>query len=393
MGAGAGPAIVLHVGTPKTGTTYLQDVLWRNRRVLRRRGVLYPGDQPEAHFLATMDLQGATATEVGDTDLPGAWSRLARQVREWPGTAVVSHELLSPMGADRIARARADLGPAELHVVCTVRDLARQLPAGWQEDLKNRHALSFGEFVEAVRAPERGHWLGELFWSMQDPVEVLRRWADGLPPDRVHVVTVPRPGAPPRLLWERFAAVLGVHTGGLDATPGAPNSSLGPAEAHLLRRLNLALDPDLPWAGYEATVRQRVVDLLARCPGDAARLAIPAGEAGWVAERSHRIVEELRVAGYHVVGDLDELLPAPPPVATHPDEVSDAEVLDAAVEVLRRLVEHDAQSAGPPRGRWSPVLRRRVRELSERHATVMLACAAYRSLRRSKHLAPDQGRS
>ena len=28
--------VILHVGTPKTGTSYLQDVLFRNRRAARR---------------------------------------------------------------------------------------------------------------------------------------------------------------------------------------------------------------------------------------------------------------------------------------------------------------------------------------------------------------------
>jgi len=36
------PRAVVHVGAPKTGSTYLQAVLWRNRAALRAAGVLYP---------------------------------------------------------------------------------------------------------------------------------------------------------------------------------------------------------------------------------------------------------------------------------------------------------------------------------------------------------------
>ena len=32
--------VLLHVGTPKTGTSYLQDVLFRNRQTLSRNGIL-----------------------------------------------------------------------------------------------------------------------------------------------------------------------------------------------------------------------------------------------------------------------------------------------------------------------------------------------------------------
>ncbi|MGH3979072.1 MAG: hypothetical protein ACRDRZ_08745 [Pseudonocardiaceae bacterium] len=383
MVTGAGRTVVLlHVGTPKTGTTYLQDVLWRNRGALRRRGVLYPGDRPQSHFLAAMDLQGGTAEEVGDADLPGAWSRLVGRIRGWTGTAVVSHELLAPMDAARIGRAHAELGFAELHVVCTVRDLARQLPAVWQEDLKNRHSLTFAEFVEAVRAPEQGHWLGELFWRMQDIPEVLRRWAAMLPPERVHVVTVPARGESPEALWERFGSLLGVPLTGLDAGSTEPNSSLGPAEAHLLRRINSELDPALPWPVYERTVRRQLIDVLARRPGDSQRLGLPAAELGWVRERSERTIAALRAAGYRVVGDLDDLLPCDDTSAAHPDEVTDSDLLDAALDAIRELVARDVSAQPATIASRSAALGRRVVELSGHHAGLRRVRSLYRSVRR-----------
>ncbi|UUZ61014.1 hypothetical protein [Nocardioides sp. B-3] len=42
--------VLLHVGTPKTGTSYLQDVLFRNRESLRAQGILYPADRFDGHF-------------------------------------------------------------------------------------------------------------------------------------------------------------------------------------------------------------------------------------------------------------------------------------------------------------------------------------------------------
>jgi hypothetical protein len=43
VSAAQGPKrVLLHVGTPKTGTSYLQDVLFRNRELLREHGILYP---------------------------------------------------------------------------------------------------------------------------------------------------------------------------------------------------------------------------------------------------------------------------------------------------------------------------------------------------------------
>ncbi|MPZ64467.1 MAG: hypothetical protein GEU83_02705 [Pseudonocardiaceae bacterium] len=390
MSRGAGrPVVLLHVGTPKTGTTYLQDVLWCNRRTLRRSGVLYPGQRPQSQFLAVMDLQGATADEVGAPDLPGSWHRLLDQIRGWPGTAVISHELLAPMDTARIDRVHDDLGFAEVHVVCTVRDLGRQLPAVWQEDLKNRHSLRFAEFLDAVRTDAgQRHWLGDLFWRMQDVPEVLRRWASVVPPERVHVVTVPPPGGPAAQLWERFATLLGVDHAAVDATPDAPNSSLGPAEAHLLRRINLALDPALPWPVYERTVRRHLVDVLARRPGGVSRISVPAADLGWVRERSERITKELNEAGYRIVGDLDDLTPAvgggsAHPGAhpgAHPDDVTDSDLLDAALAAVRMLVEREAAAPAPRLS--GATLRWRVSELAGRHRGLLAARSLYRSVRR-----------
>ena len=39
--------VLLHVGCPKTGTSYLQDVLFRNQELLRAHDILYPADYVE----------------------------------------------------------------------------------------------------------------------------------------------------------------------------------------------------------------------------------------------------------------------------------------------------------------------------------------------------------
>ncbi len=47
-----------HIGLPKTGTTYLQDVLWSNREgQLRRSGLLLPGTGHREHLGAALEVQ------------------------------------------------------------------------------------------------------------------------------------------------------------------------------------------------------------------------------------------------------------------------------------------------------------------------------------------------
>ena len=80
--------MVLHVGLPKTGTTYLQAVLAHHRDALREAGVLYPFVRPQAMFLGAVEVRGSRE-KFGLTaeDVAGTWQalcdrvRVARQVR------------------------------------------------------------------------------------------------------------------------------------------------------------------------------------------------------------------------------------------------------------------------------------------------------------------------
>jgi len=44
--------VFLHVGAPKSGTTFLQTVMWENREGLAERGVLIPGGAATTSNLA-----------------------------------------------------------------------------------------------------------------------------------------------------------------------------------------------------------------------------------------------------------------------------------------------------------------------------------------------------
>ena len=73
---------------------------------------------------------------------------------------------------------------------------------------------------------------------MQEVPDILDRWGGTLPPERVHLVTVPAPGADRGLLWQRFASVLGLDTGELAPDTSRVNASLGVPETALVRRIN-----------------------------------------------------------------------------------------------------------------------------------------------------------
>lgn len=301
------PTVFLHIGVAKTGTTYLQALLWHNRRRLERHGLLYPATGPGEHFHASVDLRQRPFAGEHQTWVPGAWDAVAARAAAAPDRAVISHETLTRTHDEQVRRAAASLSSTDLHVVITVRDLARQVPAVWQEHVKNRGVVGFDRFLEdVVERPRSNRY--RFFWEAQDVLGVLERWSAAVPAERIHVVTVPQPGALPGLLWQRFASVMGVDPAVVDTDVPLSNVSLGVAEAELLRQLNPALRKRLDWTAYEREVKSGLAERLAARPGSI-RLSLPVERREWAAERADQIVAGIEKAGYDVVGDLDELRP------------------------------------------------------------------------------------
>jgi hypothetical protein len=325
--------VLLHVGAPKTGTSFVQDILFTRRDDLRARGILYAADRHDAHFLAALDLMELPWGGL-EREATGAWDQLAAEVREWSGTSIISHEILGTASRVQVARALASLGDAtEIHIVLSARDLVRQIPAEWQENVKHRRTKEYGSFLDALRDDQRTAEVAQWFWGVQEVPDVLDRWAESIPRDRVHLVTVPPPGSSPTLLWERFAELFGI-----DPTEFAPtsraNASLGVPESAMVRRLNLRVNDVLPNHHYRRFVREILVhNNLSGRPGSP-RLSLPEEAYRWANDLGRSWVSELALRGYDVVGDLDDLVPGPPQPFTDPDRPDERMVADAAIDAL-----------------------------------------------------------
>ena len=353
--------VFLHIGSPKTGTTFLQEVLWSNRDALREAGVLYPGPRPDAHFLATQDLRELVWHGHADPAAAGAWDRIVTAARNWPGASIISHEMLGSASPAAIKRALQSLAGLEVHIVITTRDLARQVPAVWQEDVKNCGLLRFGEFTRSLRGLDDSidPFFARTFWSYQDLPAVLHNWADGLPAERVHLITVPR-GAPRDELWHRFAKTVGFDPATRPVEVEVRNPSMGIVETNVLRRVNQLVVSELDWPVYQRLVKNLLaVNVLAARP-DSVPLRLPAEDQDWVRQKSKEMVQSLRESGYEVTGDLDDLLPETGgPDARHPDDVTDGEVLDAAIYAVSGLLhelEAERQRAADERAHLTATL-------------------------------------
>jgi len=338
--------VYLHVGTPKTGTSYLQHVLFNNREKLLAKSIRYPADRFDGHFLAALDLMRLPWGGL-EADAIGAWDHLAAQVRRWPGTSIISHEILATASRAQIGHALATLGhggDTEVHLVLSARDLVRQIPAEWQENVKHRAALPYGRFLDQIQDPRREGRIATWFWGVQEIPDILDRWGHDLPPAHVHVVTVPPAGGSPDLLWQRFTEALGLTGISLALDGERMNPSLGAPETALIRRINRAANEELEPADYRPLVRELLAhQTLSRRTGSP-RLGLPPDVHPWATELEDAWIEEVRRRGYDVVGDLDDLRGGPPLTEyADPDHPDEALVSGAAVDALKALLLDNAR--------------------------------------------------
>ncbi len=334
--------VLLHVGAPKTGTSFVQDTLFNNRDALRERGILYAADRHDAHFLAALDLMELPWGGL-EREASGAWDRLAAEVRQWPGTAIISHEILGTASRMQVARAMESLaGDTEIHLVFSARDLVRQIPAEWQENIKHRRTKDYTRFLDSLRDEERDTEVAQWFWGVQEVPDVLDRWAGSIPRERVHLVTVPPPGSPPTLLWQRFAGLFGIDPDEFTPTTRA-NTSLGVPESAMIRRLNERLNDVLPNHHYRRFIREVLVHQHLSQRSGSPRLALPDDAHRWADDLARSWVSELALRGYDVVGDLDDLVPGDPKPFVDPDTCDERLVADAAIDALAIMTNESAR--------------------------------------------------
>lgn len=333
--------LVLHIGSMKSGTSFVQNVLGHHRERLAESGVLFAGSRWREQVKAVRELIERGGPGQRPMPVDGSWAAVVEDASRWEGTAVVSMEFLGPRSEAKIEQILAAFPDTTVEAVMTCRDLSRNIPAMWLESMQNGSSATWPDFLAAVRDRDRDSPIARNFWRHQDLPVIAERWARVLGEGRLTLVTVPPSGAPHDLLWRRFAEVLGVDPSGYDLEVRS-NRSIGPATAMVLRRLNekMVVDGAVP-QGYDRFVKHSLAKrgLVARTPLEP-RLGL---DEEWVREEAHAQVERLTGAGHRVVGDLEDLRPVRVP-GVHTDEISAEDQLAAAVDGLELLVREWGQS-------------------------------------------------
>ena len=180
-----------------------------------------------------------------------------------------------------------DLAGSEIHIVYSARDLGRQLPAAWQESIKQGRRWSFRRFLR--RGRERRAVVLPRLRPPGRPGDVGRRPAPRAHPrgDRAAARSRRQHGD---LLWRRFCEALR-HRARLGAGRQRPERTVrsGMAETQLVRELNRPArpratrrEPEYDNLIREMLAQQQLVEagVARRCACPPRRLAVGAGADG-----------------------------------------------------------------------------------------------------------------
>ena len=336
--------VVLHVGAMKSGTSYVQSLLFTNKDLLAERGVLVPGTTHGQQVLAVRDGLGHEAASTAAQR--GGWRRLVQEIEAYAGTAVISTEYLGPAAPQKIEQVLATFD--EVTVVVTARDLNRNLAAMWQETVQNGRSWTMADYLHGAetwrprpqRSPDELTVAGKTFWRQQNLVRLCRNWSAANA--RLVVVTVPPPGAPRGVLRDRFLSVVGTTAEGLAETAKA-NESIGGASAQVLRRLNELLDADDLTFPVGSQLRKNVLAKTLMAGRKAQEPAIGLPVAGWVEEYAETMVARLQALDVELVGDWADLRPVDVP-GEDPANLPEAMVTEAAVAALAGVVAREIRA-------------------------------------------------
>ena len=340
------PTVNLHIGAFKTGTSFIQQVLMDGRGELADLGVLWPGRDWQS---VVQGVQGLREHRKVPYE---RWTDLVEEVDRWNGESVViSMEFLSLLSEERVATCVQSLEKHDLRVIVTTRDLGRQIPAQWQESVQNASSWAYRDYVDglASMAPMTNRY-GRHFWNKQDFAALLEPWSKHIASQNLVVVTVPPPGSPKGLLWERFCDSVGIPPERFDSTISA-NESLGAASAEVMRYVSAAAEGTNVSDAVRRNLKKVVSkDILASHKSSEPTLLLPPESQAWTTKRSRTLIQEIAALQPTVIGDLEELMPVYAPeregTTTDPSTIPTEQLMEAAAHGILGMSRRQARRAG-----------------------------------------------
>lgn len=324
---------LLHIGPPKTGTTALQAAMYGARASMAAQGVYYASQHGRHAMSAVQAAIGLPSPWSAERKPPPRWKwlRLLAAVRRSRARRLVlSSEFFADATPEAAARVLDELDRRRVHVVVTLRPLARIIPSQWQQWVQSLTTTPFEEWVDGIlNRPADGS--GPLFWRRHRYDELIARWAAVVGPDRLTAVVLDERDRDMSL--RVFERLTGLRPGTLAPVSDVSNRSMTLPEIEVIRAFNeLYKAEKLPKPLYHRIMRFGAARYLeARTPPpDEPRIELPAWSRERVAAIAREMAAEIRASGVRVIGDVDS-------IAALPDPATPTPATDGPVRVSREI--------------------------------------------------------
>ena len=147
--------LVLHIGAHKTGTSYIQRRLFRNRDQLAQKGIFYPdiGPNPAHHVLTAKWIPNAAfdASLSQTGGIEALWNQVISDHAERDGTLFLSGEpfsRLAPQQVDFAELATMLSRFSSVRIIYVARHQVELIQSIWQEVLKSGHLPNLRAFLK-----------------------------------------------------------------------------------------------------------------------------------------------------------------------------------------------------------------------------------------------------
>jgi hypothetical protein len=329
--------LLLHIGSPKAGSTALQNAMNGQRALLAEHGAHYAGQgyRPAAAGWAVL---GKKAPAGHPQAAMKEWEKLVAECRDHADERVcLSNEDLSRADDASAERIVCELGPDRVHLLYVVRPLDGLLPSTWQERIKARVTSTYDEWLRVVLGEPSDVFEYANYWVPRDLSTLLERWGRLIPAERITLIC--SDDRDRELLPRAFESLLGLPAGSLPLqSAGRANRGLTANEAELMRRINLVARSE-KWSAEEyLTFGQRGVAAELRSsepsPSDVKSPALPGWAAETVRELSDRTIETVLASGARVIGDPESLRSRLAAQTAETPEISSVQIDTAVAAVL-----------------------------------------------------------
>ena len=338
----AKPKIVLHIGTMKSGTTYLQHGLLSQLSQLAENGWLYPMQFAPARGAINHEraIYGLVGNHIPWVDSATAqrmapqWQKLITEISTTNSNVLLSAEAVAVMMEDGIEKLLSALPVRDIEVVLTARDLARVLPSSWQQSVRNGRPYGYEEYFDRIKRAKElpiNESVGSNFWRSYQLSDVVLRWQKFIPLANISIVTVPTKLSSDSL-WARFvnAVNLPLETSEPIFDDKKAHTSITWPEAEVLTQLNQKWAKQGKPKKAQDQLRRRIVqEGFQHRANRGQAIALTAPWLSLAQQWAAQDVEQLLQIGVRIQGNINELLtpaelaPAQPCTAAEIAEASD----------------------------------------------------------------------